>query len=263
MIPHKSKKDIIDEKRKIREKTGTMTLTDIKIKEHKEKVKSELASFKKLKNTFSVSHSYTSSSCSFDKTSQINPLLMTTDAKYNVRIERLLPKPLRKIRFQKLTDKQIEDREIFFDEVRKNPKKYRHHKGIRSFLVAEAQRKGHNTDQRKSRKKKLNVKHHPWLTILNDAEKRLPKEQRDVVIRTKYHEIMNSPDIDTEISFNPHYLEFIHWYNDVKQGKIVESDISDSDIFPQTSPKEKQPVVSPARLPPPKYDDDSDNASFS
>lgn len=259
----KSKKELFEEKRKIREKTGTMTTTDIKIKEHKEKVRAELSSFKKIKNTFSVSHSYTSSSCSFDKTSQINPLLMTTDAKYNIRIERLLPKPLRRVRFQKLTDKQIEEREAFFDEVRSNPKKYRHHKGIRSFLVSEAKRKGHDAEQRKTRKKKMNTKHHPWLLILTDGEKRLPKDQRQVAIRMKYHEIMNSPEIETEIAFNPHYLEFIHWYNDVSQGKIVESDVSDSDLFPQTSPKQKTPIKS-EKLPPPKYDDeDSDNPDFS
>jgi hypothetical protein len=254
----KSKKELFNEKRKIREKNGTMTVSDIKTKEHQEKIKSELSSFKKMKNSFSVSHSYTSSSCSFDKSKQINPLLMTSDAKYNIRIERLLPKHLRRIRFQKLTDKQIEDREAFFDEVRDNPKQYRHHKGIRSFLISESNKKSHASEQRKLRKKKLNTKHHPWLLILNDTEKRLSKDLREVAIRAKYHDIMNSPDIDTEITFNPHYLEFIHWYNDKSQGKILESDVSDSDIFPQVSPKNKTIIKSPKSLPPPKYDDDSD-----
>jgi len=264
MLTHKTKKEIFEEKRKNREKTGNITVSDIKIKEHKEKIKSDLSSFKKLKRTFSVSHSYTSSSCSFDKINQINPLFMSTDTNYNIRIEKLLPKPLRRLRFQRISDKQNDARNDFLNEVKNNPKKYSKHKGIRSFIVAESKKKDSAVEQRKSRKKKLNTKHHPWLLILNDVEKRLSKKEREIVIRTKYHEIINSPELDTDITFNQHYLDFIHWYNDVAQGKIVESDISDSDICPQILPKNQVLSKKCEKMPPPKYDDeDSDNPEFS
>lgn len=176
---------------------------------------------------FEISHSPTSSDCSFEMRKIESHEMMKTDNKYNIKIEKIYPKKWRRRRFQKVSSDIEEHREEYMKKIRKNPENYASKKGIRNVLAAMYKDKTSRKDAGVTRKKKILVSHHPWIPFINEKDRYLPKDSRDVLIREQYYKYVNSGTFEDDISFNPEILGFIRWYEMKRDGKIDESDLSD------------------------------------
>jgi hypothetical protein len=169
--------------------------------------------------TFTIDHSDTSSECSFDKDPM--PVIKKVDSNYNVRIERLFPKHLRRIRFHEISERKALDREEYLREVEKNPKEYSSRKGLREFLVMVKKRKEADAVTKTAAVTKRIMLDHPWLCILKPADCLLDTPDRERAITVAYYEIINGMS-DEELVNSPDKLTFIRWYNARKNKIIVE-----------------------------------------
>lgn len=173
------------------------------------------------KYNLSDSHSDTSSDCSFQK----HPVdkYMSSDKTYNIKIEKLLPKNLRRRRFEKLPEKLNDERNSFLTLVRKNPKEFQERKGILTYLATVDKKKDYTEKKKNTQKMSDIIADHPWIPFLTDAEKQMNKEFRDMIIREKYYELVNPEEIDLQ---NENVMRFVRWYEKKQKGKIEEPEIT-------------------------------------
>jgi hypothetical protein len=165
-------------------------------------------------------HSETSSDCSFDEDPRAI-IMKSQDTKYNIRIEKLFPKNLRRIRFHEITENKELAREEYIANVLSDPDKYSARKGLRELFILEQKNKEKNEKKKISKITKATHHNFPWLAILTPAETLLPDNEREQIIREKYYSIINSEISPDELVNSTETIKFIQWYEGVRNKTIT------------------------------------------
>jgi hypothetical protein len=232
-LSYKQKESAEREKRK---ELGIVTSADINYRKYKNAQQLEREKYLRNCEFTSFDHSDTSSDCSFDE--DANAIIMKSqDKNYNIRIEKLLPKSLRRIRFHEISAKKDASREEIFDDIRENPMKYRKCKGLREFFVLEQKQKEKNEKKKVSKIAKNIYITYPWLSLLSPNEAMMDDTARDQIIREKYYEIINSDMTPDELINSSDIIKFIQWYEGVRNKTIEPAKFNVADFEIETNGK--------------------------
>ena len=205
--------------RAMRQQLGIVTTADITYRKYKNSQQLEREKYLAKCKFTNFDHSDTSSDCSFNE--EPNAIIMKTqDKSYNIRIEKLFPKNLRRIRFHAITDKKENEREEYLENIRKNPDQYSRKKGLREFFIAEEKNKEKNEKKKMAKITKNVFLDYPWLSILTPEEALLQDTQREEIIRERYYEIINSNISSDELINSEDKIKFIKWYEGVRNKSI-------------------------------------------
>jgi len=186
---------------------------------------------------YDISHSSTSSECSYPEESCSGSgritRIMRTDTTHQTRLERLLPKELRRRKFCKLTKPIMEQRTKYYKKIEKKPEDYVSEKGIRTFLLdvfIKKQKKDSDKEVKNATKKNNDLAlEYPWLPFL--AWREAKSRKRADIIREKYFETAAEPNEygDQLPDRALQMARFCSWYTNVRKEQHVPSN---KDIAP-------------------------------
>ena len=180
-------------------------------------------------------HSETSSNCSFDPHPIARHNCLPSDKNYNVRIEKMFPRELRRKKYEKPTDDVSKKRKKHLQDIqtrlKKKPKSLRKIKGIRTYVKSLTKKKLNVKKTNVEKSKKAFILRHPWINMFTRQEiLNLSGSARKSRIREYYYDIINDPNLTERITERPDLGKFTQWYNRIREGLEEESDVDDDDL---------------------------------